>query len=88
MDDQFYGWSDIRFEGTRFFRTEHQGGRWWFVTPDGNAFLTHGVNHRWERVQPMRQHSGIQDAFGSYHPIVEEMKAFSEEMYRVAVGRR
>ena len=42
---------------------------------------------RWEVVQPMRQHSGVQDAFGNYHPIVGEMKGFSEEMYQVALGR-
>lgn len=42
---------------------------------------------RWEVVQPMRQHSGVQDAFGQYHPIVKEMKAFSDEMYDVALGR-
>jgi len=22
---------------------------------------------RWEQVQPMRQHSGVQDAFGTYY---------------------
>ena len=40
---------------------------------------------RWEAVQPMRQHSGVQDAFGNYHPIVDEMKTFAEEMYQVAM---
>ncbi len=41
---------------------------------------------RWEAVQPMRQHSGVQDAFGHYHPIVEKMKTFSKEMYQIAMG--
>lgn len=45
MTDPYYGNSDIRFEGTGYFRAEEAGGRWWFVTPEGNAFLTHGVNH-------------------------------------------
>jgi len=31
--------------GGRAFRTEHDGERWWLVTPEGNAFISFGVNH-------------------------------------------
>ena len=41
---------------------------------------------RWERVQPMRQHSGIQDPFGRAYPIASAMKAFEQEMYAIALG--
>ena len=34
----------MRFEATGFFRLE-KADRWWFVTPDGNAFLSLGMNH-------------------------------------------
>jgi hypothetical protein len=43
--DRFGGWKKKTFEATGFFRTEHDGNRWWFVTPDGNAFISFGVNH-------------------------------------------
>lgn len=43
--DRFGGWKDKRFKATGFFRTEHDGQRWWLVTPEGNAFLSFGINH-------------------------------------------
>jgi hypothetical protein len=42
--DRFGGWTDKRFEATGFFRVE-KDERWWLVTPDGNAFLSFGINH-------------------------------------------
>jgi hypothetical protein len=43
--DRFGGWTGRQFEATGFFRTEHDGQRWWLVTPEGNAFISFGVNH-------------------------------------------
>ncbi|MEE8398662.1 MAG: hypothetical protein V3S89_06635, partial [Desulfobacterales bacterium] len=43
--DRFGGWTGKTFKGTGFFRTEHDGKRWWFVTPEGNAFIGFGINH-------------------------------------------
>ena len=42
--DQYGGWTGRLFESTGFFRLE-KDERWWLVTPDGNAFLSFGVNH-------------------------------------------
>ena len=42
--DQFGGWTGKRFEATGFFRVEKED-RWWLVTPEGNAFLSFGINH-------------------------------------------
>ena len=42
--DQYGGLKSIQFEASGFFRVE-RGERWWFVTPDGNAFLSFGLNH-------------------------------------------
>lgn len=42
--DPFGGRTDIGFKATGFFRTEHDGERWWLVTPEGGAFLSTGVN--------------------------------------------
>ena len=43
--DKYGGWTGKRLTKTGFFHTEHDGSRWWFVTPDGNAFLSFGINH-------------------------------------------
>lgn len=45
-DRDRYGGSDVvRGTATGFFRTEQIEGRWWLITPDGNGFLSKGVNH-------------------------------------------
>ncbi|MBK1875229.1 endo-1,4-beta-xylanase [Pelagicoccus mobilis] len=43
--DQYGGWKAKPFEATGFFQTHHDGERWWLVTPEGNAFLSLGLNH-------------------------------------------
>ena len=42
--DRFGGWTGKKFKATGFFRVE-KDDRWWLVTPEGNAFLSFGVNH-------------------------------------------
>ncbi|MEO1999453.1 MAG: hypothetical protein ABGZ17_29760, partial [Planctomycetaceae bacterium] len=42
--DRFGGWKGKQFEATGFFRVE-KDHRWWLVTPEGNAFLSFGINH-------------------------------------------
>lgn len=43
--DQYGGWTGKKLTRTGFFHVEHDGKRWWFVTPEGNAFLSFGINH-------------------------------------------
>ena len=43
--DRFGGWKSKQFKASGFFRTEYDGRRWWLVTPEGNAFISFGVNH-------------------------------------------
>lgn len=38
------GWKELRFEATGFFRTHHDGKRWWLVDPDGYAFWSVGLD--------------------------------------------
>ncbi|MFA6505336.1 MAG: beta-galactosidase [Treponemataceae bacterium] len=40
---RFGGWKKLRFEATGFFRTQHDGNRWWLVDPEGCAFYSNGV---------------------------------------------
>ena len=42
--DQYGGCTAIQFESTGFFRLE-KTDRWWLVTPEGNAYLSFGLNH-------------------------------------------
>ena len=42
--DKFGGWTGKKFKATGFFRLE-KDERWWLVTPEGNAFLSFGINH-------------------------------------------
>ena len=43
--DRYGGSPAVKTEATGFFRVEKTAGRWWFVTPQGNGFLSAGVNH-------------------------------------------
>ena len=43
--DSYGGLQSVRSRASGFFRVEQIGGRWWLVTPEGNVFLSSGVNH-------------------------------------------
>jgi hypothetical protein len=43
--DSYGGFTDITGEKTGFFHTEKIDGRWWLVTPEGNAFWGMGIAH-------------------------------------------
>jgi len=43
--DIYGGWKNLRFESTGFFQVSVRDGNWWLVTPQGNAFISKGVNH-------------------------------------------
>ncbi len=37
-------WQEKRFKASGFFRTQHDGTRWWLADPDGYAFYSAGVD--------------------------------------------
>ena len=43
MFSRYGGWKEKNFGATGFFRTHYDGRRWWFVDPDGYAFLSIGL---------------------------------------------
>jgi hypothetical protein len=43
--DKFGGYKKITFQASGFFRIEKTKQRTWLVTPEGNAFLSNGINH-------------------------------------------
>ncbi len=42
--DRFGGYTKLSFEKTGRFYAKKHDGRWWLVTPDGNAFISAGVD--------------------------------------------
>ena len=42
--DIYGGWEGKKFNATGYFRLE-KDERWWLVSPEGNAFLSFGINH-------------------------------------------
>jgi hypothetical protein len=43
--DRYGGTKAIQGKTTGWFHLEEVGGRWFFITPEGNAFIPVGVNH-------------------------------------------
>ncbi len=41
---KYGGWKALRFDPTGFFHTHFDGKRWWFVDPEGYAFLSFGMD--------------------------------------------
>jgi hypothetical protein len=54
------GWTGKRFEATGFFRTQHDGRRWWLVDPDGCAFWSAGQDC--VRVDTPAAYEGLEQA--------------------------
>ncbi len=42
--DEYGGWKGKKFDATGYFRTQHDGRRWWLVDPDGYAFYSMGMD--------------------------------------------
>ena len=42
--DIYGGWQKLQGKKTGFFHTEKISGKWWIVSPEGNAFFSKGVN--------------------------------------------
>jgi hypothetical protein len=73
--DRFGGWTGKRFEPTGFFRLE-KDDRWWLVTPEGNAFISFGINHYhagWWAAEYNRDH--WTKAFGARRPFDQVWRA-------------
>jgi len=47
--DEYGGWPRLSFRATGWFHTAVDEGRWWLVDPEGNAFLSIGVNKVFSR---------------------------------------
>jgi len=43
--DNYGGWLKLKGTRTGFFHTEQIDGRWWLISPEGNAFFSKGVDN-------------------------------------------
>ena len=64
------GWRDRNFAATGFFRTEHDGQRWWLVDPEGCAFWSIGVDC--VRANNTTNVTGIESVFSPALPAPED----------------
>jgi hypothetical protein len=76
---RYGGWEGKRFRATGYFRTQHDGTRWWLVDPDGYAFLSTGVDCiGYSSSGPV---NGVEDLF-EWLPDGADSAAFAEAMPR------
>ncbi len=80
--DRYGGWDRLRFDATGFFRVSERNGIWWLVTPEGNAFLSKGVNH-----VNFRADTAPQLGYSPYERAVQS-KYGSQEAWAKAVVER
>lgn len=73
------GWKQKKFKATGFFRTQNDGKRWWFVDPEGYAFLSAGIDCIRDKAEGTV--SGQEDMFASLPPKDDPLfaKAYSDQ---------
>jgi hypothetical protein len=76
------GWRGRRFVATGFFRSEHDGKRWWLVDPEGHAFWSIGVDC--VRTSNTVNVTGIEDVFQPPLPSPEE----APELWHISGNER
>ena len=43
--DKYDGWKGLKFDKTGYFHLAQKDGRSWFVSPEGNAWLSNQMDH-------------------------------------------
>jgi hypothetical protein len=83
------GWLEKRLEGSGFFRTQHDGKRWWMVDPDGYVFWSSGMDC--VGVDTEAAYNGLETALtwlpeqqGSYKDIFSEYGSIKKVNYLAA----
>lgn len=62
--DIYGGWKEIHGAKTGFFHVEKIDGKWWIISPEGNGFLSKGVNSVHPPHQPAFTREGRDQAAG------------------------
>ena len=72
------GWRERRVEATGFFRTHHDGARWWLVDPEGHYFWSAGLDCITPNVQTTTQN--LREALSWLPPEASEFaECFEQE---------
>ena len=76
---KYGGDTRLTFKASGYFRTEKANGRWWFVDPEGNVFLSTGPNSISPNMHSSLQgfeelYSYIPTASSPYHSAIKEDK--------------
>ncbi len=80
--DPYGGWTGLRFEATGFFQVAERDGIWWLVTPQGNAFLSKGVNN-----VSFRADDAPALGYSPYQRAVQDKYGSQEAWAKAAVAR-
>ncbi|MDI7275726.1 MAG: hypothetical protein QME94_07095 [Anaerolineae bacterium] len=81
------GWARRRVEGTGFFRTHHDGRRWWLIDPDGHLFWSAGMDC--VRVNTEAAYAGLETALAwrpDPHGTYEEVYSRDEARHGHAIN--
>ncbi|MCL5281936.1 MAG: hypothetical protein M1376_18735, partial [Planctomycetes bacterium] len=80
--DRYGGWNRLQFEATGYFRVVERAGVWWLVTPEGNAFISKGVNN-----VSFRADNAPQLGYSPYERAVQAKYGSQEAWAKAAVAR-
>jgi len=59
-----------------------------YARPDFLGWGWCGWMDQWESAEPIKQHGGLQDAFGNWHqPLADRMAKFGREIYQIAAPK-
>lgn len=59
-----------------------------YARPDFLGWGWCGWMDQWESAEPIKQHGGLQDAFGNWHqPLADRMAKFGREIYQIATPK-
>jgi len=87
--DPYGGWKGLTGKKTGFFHVEQLGGRWWFITPEGNAYYLVGMDWANEGVAPRLKSWGFNCAEeNSGMPYVIDVRFFRLNHTEFPTGRR
>lgn len=76
---RFGGFKRLRFNATGFFRTHHDGKRWWLVDPEGYAFVSAGVTC----IRPT-----ISGPVGGIEDLFKWIPSHTDSKFKLAVSER
>ena len=81
--DRYGGYTEIKREGTGWFRVEKVNDRWMFINPEGHGFVALGANHTGRYLNEQEQSAGLYRRVDNDRQQAEELiyQAYIESGY-------